>query len=358
MKVPEPIVKVIYNGKNISEDISKDLISISYTDNTEGQSDDIDINLDDVAARWRNEWYPDKGAELTVSFGYNDRLIDCGVFELDQIQLQGPPDTVTMQALSAGIKGTLRTKTSFAHENKTIKQIVEAVAKKNNLTIVGDVAEIVIERVTQNHETDLAFLNRVGYEYGYIFSVRGKQLIFTDIFKIEEMSPVSTVDRKDLISYSFLDKTLQTYSAATVKYHNPDTKDVNKFTVETVANADDVPFKFIVPEDTLEIKVKAENNKQAEAKARAALYRANSLQQEGNITLEGNPYLVAGNNFELTGMGKISGIFHITSATHTISKSDGWSVSLEVKRVGFVIKTKVKSKKKRKPPKYTIEVVK
>jgi hypothetical protein len=358
MKTPKPIVKILYNGKDISEDISKYLISIIYTDNTEGQSDDVSIELEDVAAKWRNEWYPDKGAELTVSFGYNEILLNCGVFEIDQIQLAGPPDTVTLQALGAGIKGTLRTKTSFAHENKTLRQIAEAIAKKNGLTVEGTIAQIVIERVTQNEETDLSFLNRISYEYGYIFSVRSKKLTFTSIFEIESLNPVLSLDRSDLMNYSFIDKTLQTYSAATVKYHNPDTKTVSNFTVETRNNADDVPFKFIVPGDELNIKIKAENNKQAEAKAKAALYRMNSLQQEGTLTVEGNLYLVAGNNIELTGMGKISGIFHICSATHTVTKSGGWTVSLELKRVGFVIKEKVKSKKAKKPPEYSIKIVK
>lgn len=357
-EISKPIAKLKYNGKDISEEISKFVTSVSYTDNTEGQSDEIEINLEDVDANWRNDWYPDKGAELTLSMGYNGIFMDCGVFQIDQIKLSGPPDVVSLQALGAGIKGTLRTKTSVAHENKTIKQIADAVAKKNGLTVQGTIAPIVIERVTQNNETDLAFLNRLSTEYGYIFSIRGNKLTFTSIYEIENLAPVVTIDRTDLKSYDILDKTLQTYTSATVKYHNPANKKVSEYKIETRNNADTVPFKFIVPSDELNVKVKAENNQQAEAKAKAALYRKNSLQQEGTISVQGNPYLVAGNNFSLTGMGKISGVFHIMKATHTVVRGAGWVAVLDIKRVGFVVKEKVKSKKKRKPAKYTVSVVK
>ncbi|HYG50497.1 MAG TPA: hypothetical protein VD905_06320 [Flavobacteriales bacterium] len=358
MELSRPQIKVLYNSKDITNDISKYIIGLKYTDNTEGASDSLEINLEDNAGLWRDGWYPDKGDELTVSIGYNGVFLDCGVFAIDQIQLRGVPDVVSLQGLGAGISNGIRTKVSAAHENKTLKQIAESVARKHGLSIVGGVAPIVIERVTQKQETDLCFLNRIGHEYGYLFSIRGKQLIFTSIFDIENLKPVTTIDRAQMLSYDITDKTLQTYSKAVVKYHNPANKKVSSYEVDKVNNKDDVPFNYIKTNDTLVINTKAENNQQAEAKAKAALYRANSLQQEGTIMVPGNPYLVAGNNFEITGLGKISGVFHIMSSDHNIDRGGGWTTTLEVKRVGFVIKEKQKSTKPKKPAKYTVTVVK
>jgi phage protein D len=358
MELQRPQIKVLYNSKDITNDISKYIVGLKYTDNTEGSSDSIELNLEDIDGLWRDGWYPDKGDELTVSIGYNGVFLDCGVFEIDQIQLRGTPDMVSLQGLGAGIKGDIRTKISAAHENKTLRQLAEAVASRHNLSIIGGVAPIVIERVTQREETDLSFLNRIGHEYGYIFSIRGSQLIWTSIFDIEELAAVASIDRTDMMSYDITDKTLQTYSSASVKYHNPVNKTVSTYEVEKINNKDDVPFNYIKSGDTLKIYTKAENNQQAEAKAKAALYRANSLQQEGTVVVPGNAYLVAGNNFEITGLGKISGIFHIMSSEHSIDRSGGWTTTLDIKRVGFVIKQNQKSKKPKKPVKYTVTVVK
>jgi hypothetical protein len=334
MAISEVGIKVIYDGKNISADITKYLLSLTYSDKTEGESDEIQINLEDSEALWRGPWYPSKGSTLEVLIGYNDALINCGVFEIDEIELTGPPDTVSIKALATGIKGSLRTKKSFAHENKTLGQIAEAVAKSNGLTVHGSIEPIVINRRTQHRETDLTFLRKLSNEFGYVFSIRGKNLIFTKIFDLENLKPVTTINRSQLISYSLKDKTVETYSNAKVSYQNPEEGEVVNFEVDKFHNADGIEFSKIDTSDTLVINDKAENKQQAEAKAKAALYAANSNQQEGNLTVQGNPYLVAGNNFKLTGMGKLSGSYHIKASTHNIDKGGGYTVDLEIKRVG------------------------
>lgn len=343
MAVSEVSIKVIYDGVDISADISKCLVSLNYSDKTEGESDEVQINVEDTAALWRGSWYPSKGSILSVFIGYNDGLIDCGSFEIDEIELSGPPDVVSIKGLATGVTGSLRTKKSYAHENKTLAQIADSVAKANGLTVQGTIEPIIIDRRTQNKETDLRFLKNLSNEFGYIFSIRGKQLIFIKIFDIENLKPVATISRSKLISYSLKDKTSETYSDAKVSSHNPGESENVEFTVNSVENRDGIPFKQIKTKDTLLINSKTENAQQAEVKARAALHIANSRQQEGNITVQGNPYLVAGNNFELTGMGQMSGLYHIKSSSHNIDNGGGYTTTLEIKRVGTQTATQEKT---------------
>lgn len=350
-------IKVLYNGKNISQEITKYILSLKYNDAAEGASDSIEIVVEDVEGLWKNGWYPEKGAELTVSFGKNNVYLDCGVFHIDKIQASGPPDTVSINGIGAGLNGEIRTKVSTAHANKTLLQIAETVAKKNGLTVQGNVLPIVIERTTQHNETDLHFLNRISKEYGYLFSVRGKKLVFLSMESLEQLSSKFSLDKNEIISYDLSDDTLKTYSKVAVKYHNPKTATVSTH-VETVKNKDGVPFTYIKSPDTLTIHTKAENEQQAKAKGRAAIYRANSLQQEGSISAIGNPYSCAGNNFELTGLGLFSGVYHIMKSAHSIDRGNGWTVDVEIKKVGFVTKEKQKTTKKAKPPTFTTSVVK
>ncbi len=344
----KPTFIVTYNGKDITSDLSKSLISVQYTDKTEGESDEITIALQDVDGIWRGPWYPTKGDKLGLQFGYADTgLVDGGSFEVDEVELAGPPDVVTIRALATGITKAVRTKNSKAYEKQTLKQIAESIAAKHGMSVTGTIDSVTFTRVTQNRENDLAFLRRISEEYGHIFAVRDSQLVFTRLYDIEKGEPVHSIDRTDLLSYSVRDKTSNTYKKTKVKYHDPADKEVKEFEQTENTNADGETVTDPTAEDTLEIRTKAENNQQAELKAKAAMYRYNSKQQEGTLSVQGNPVLLAGNNIELTGMGTLSGKYHIMESSHSIDVGGGYTTSLNVKRVGFVEKIKQKSTRQR-----------
>jgi phage protein D len=267
--IRKPVFKIIYDGKDITADVTDHVLSISYTDNDEKEADEIEITLEDVDALWRNSWYPQKGSTLKVAIGYDDGItVDCGTFDIDEITLSGPPDVIAIRGIAAGFKKSMRTKKSKAFENQTLRQIAESIARDNSLTLVGTIANIKFARVTQDREKDLSFLARIASEYGYLFSVRSNQLIFTSQVEIEGGQPVLSIDRAELRSYSIKDKTSETYKDAQVKYHNPDDGKVKEAKVDTVSNADGVTYKQISSEDTLEVRTKAETPAQANARAR------------------------------------------------------------------------------------------
>lgn len=333
--IRQPKFKIVYDGKDITADITPNIISLSYTDNDQGESDEIEITVEDVLAYWRNSWYPTKGSTLHLSIGYDDDslLVDCGIFEIDEVTLQGPPDTVNIKAIAAGIKKALRTKKSKSFENQTLRQIAQYIATQNGLTLVGNIANVKFERVSQNREKDLGFLKRIAEDYGYLFSVRESKLIFTSVFDIERGQPVLTLDRSDLRTYSLKDKTSETYKEANVNYHNPNDGEIKNAKVTTLQNADNVTYKQIETADSIEVRTKAETPAQAEAKAQAILHKKNSRQREGNIAVEGTPLLLAGNNFNLTGLGELSGKYYIKKSNHRIDKGGGYTTTCDVKQI-------------------------
>ena len=356
-EIKSPRVVVKYEGKDITADVSANLISLTYTDAEEGESDEVEMTLDDADGLWRDAWYPSKGDKLQVEIGYAQNLVPCGTFTIDRIELAGAPDRITISALAAGVKSKTRTRKSTAHEKQTLKQIAEKVASANGMTVEGEIANITFERITQNRETDLTFLRRLAEEYGYLFSVRDKKIIFTSIYKIEGANDVKTIDRTELDSYSIKDATVQTYKSARVSYRDSKT---NKIVSSSVNAGDGLDGggtvgggNELTAEDTLELHDKAENEQQARAKAQAALHRANSGGQEGTFDLYGEPLLVAGSNFTLTGMGKLSGKWHITKSRHSISRTS-YVTSLEAKRLKDVSKPEQRKSPKPAPksPRY------
>lgn len=446
MSAPRPTIKVTYDNVDVTADITNSLVSLTYKDKVTGETDELELQLEDVDGLWRDSWYPKKGATLTAQIGYDGNMVDCGTFQVDEIELSGPPDTVSIRAIAAFVSSKMRTKNSKANENVTLKQLAEQIAAKHGLTVddgtktvnlkrpdtteerilIRELAafarkqgaetdnatrymsiaalqietykviralikkgyeeeanllqadaklvaanmtrenclkfsifasrielrllnapleyskttnlglhKIKIERSTQYRETDLEYLKRIASEYGFAFSIKGTVMVFYNIKALEESQAVTKVTKSNVKSYSLKDKTSETYKGATVKSHNSSKKEVVTVDVEaepqSAENGD--AYSEITKEDTIEIRLRSENKQQAEAKAKAALHKKNSRVQEGSLSLEGNPLLLAGNNFELSEMGKLSGKWHIEESTHTITKSGGYTTDIEIKRI-------------------------
>lgn len=336
MNARKPTAQILYNGKDITKDITPYLVELSYEDKVTGESDEISVTLDDSKRLWQNAWYPEKGDQLSVVIGYADLQINCGTFDIDDIELSGPPAQIVIRGIAAVVTKALRTKKSYVHESKTLRQIAKTVADANGLTVVGDIADIRINRTTQNRESELAFLKRIGAEYGYLFSVRDKQLTFTSVYKIDESASVTRIKSVQMSSYSFRDKLEGTYKSAEITYHNVDSRETVTATDTRTATVNGQQVTDATAGDTLSIRSKAENKQQAEAKAKASLYEANTKGQTGNVSVEGSPLLVAGNNVDLTGLGALSGKYQIRGSRHRISVSGGYTTEIEVRRVGYV----------------------
>ena len=317
----KPVFKIEYENKDITASISPYVLSVTYSDFEHGQSDEVEIQLEDKDHLWKGSWYPSKGDTLKLNIGYeNEKLLNCGSFEIDEMEFFAPPDTVNLKALAANIKKALRQNNSVAYENKTLFQIAQEIANKHNLKLVGNVKDIRIKRITQNNKRDLEFLKNLAEEYGYIFKVSDNKLTFFESAKLKSPSPALIINRKDIISYNFKDKTHDQYKSCEVVYMNPkDKKTVSANIKGTSTKA-----------DSLKLNTRCENKEQAILKATAAMNKNASI--EGTITLIGNPHLVAGLNIELKGLYKLSAKYHIKSAKHTIERTSGYKTELEAEK--------------------------
>ena len=62
-----------------------------------------------------------------------------------------------------------------------MKQIAKEIADKYGYTLVGEIADIRVDRITKNKERDLTFLTKLAEEYGYIFKISENDLVFYDV---------------------------------------------------------------------------------------------------------------------------------------------------------------------------------
>lgn len=343
--VASPIYSITYNGKDISKTLAPYLNILVFEDTVEGESSSLEIECENVDRLFSNGWYPEKGATLTASIG----RMQCGTFTMDEIELSGPPHVIRMKALTNIVtKKALKTKRSKAHEGMTLLQIAHKTAAANGLTVFGTIPDITIERVSQRRSTDLKFLRKVSWDYGIVFKVRDKQLVFTYLPDLDKRPAALSLDITDLTNYKITDKTDKTYKATKVRSHNPKTRKtiVGNANITTLSNNDGVDYTQVTAADTQVVHKKVENQQQADAMANAYAYRANSWQQSGTIDAPGNEAAIAGNNTELCGLGAAgSGVYNLTKVTHTVDRANSWVFSGTVKRVGTVSAIKQRGKK-------------
>lgn len=316
---------ILYQQKDITSALGSTLLSLTYSDKISGESDEVELRLEDAAGRWRSSWYPEKGDTLTIKIGYEgEPMLACGNFQIDEVEIAGPPDTVVIRALATGTKTEVRTQRSVAYEKQSLRQVAQQVASRNGLTLSGNVADLKFDRLTQHQETDVAFLNRIAKDFGYAFSVRGEMLVFHSIAELDAAGAVLKLSRGVLNSYSFKDKAKGIYRGCTVSYHDPKSGKLVTHTERA---------QGVEHGDYLKLGGKCENRAQAEARAKAALREALGVRTTGTLGLDGEPRLVSGNSVDLTDFGRLSGLYQIREARHQIGRDGGWSVEAEVQRV-------------------------
>lgn len=335
--VPMPDFSMLYGKTNITADIEPHLLELTYTDNLEGESDELTVVFEDISGKWIREWYPTQGDKLKAAIGYKGaQLTDIGAFEIDEVEYNYRPSYIQIKALSTGIGKANRTLKPKAYENTTLKQIVGIIAGRLKLKMVGTIKNIPVKRVTQYQERDVEFLARLAREYHHSFKIVGDQLVFTDKDELGKSEAVVTLEEKDTISICLRDRIKDTAKEVDVSGYDANGKKVIKKRKKAKALRENMKQAQSASGDTLKVVTRGETQEQIDARADAALAEQNDDQTAGNITLIGNPKLVAGSTLLLRNLGIFSGKYLIKSSRHSIVRGGGYTTSLEVRMLAFI----------------------
>lgn len=335
--VPMPDFSMLYDKTNITADIEPHLLELTYTDNLEGESDELTVAFEDISGKWIRQWYPTQGDKLKAAIGYKGaQLTDIGAFEIDEVEYNYHPSYIQIKALSTGIAQANRTLKPKAYENTTLKQIVDIIAGRLKLKMVGTIKHIPVKRATQYQERDVEFLARLAREYHHSFKIVGEQLVFTDKDELGKSETVVTLEEKDTISISLRDRIKDTAKEVDVSGYDANGKKVIKKRKKAKALRENMKQAQTASGDTLKVITRGETQEQIDARADAALAEQNDDQTAGNITVIGNPKLVAGSTLALRNMGIFSGKYLIKSSRHSIVRGGGYTTSLEVRMLEFI----------------------
>lgn len=173
-----PAFSLMMEGKDITANIEKRLMSLTLTDNRGFEADQLDIELDDADGALA---LPRRGVVLTLSLGWKGQaLTPKGRFVVDEIEHSGAPDKLTLRARSADFRDTLNIQREASYHDKTLGDIVKTIAKRNKLNVAMDSAleKVKIPHVDQTNESDGSFLTRLAKQEGAMASVKGGKLLF------------------------------------------------------------------------------------------------------------------------------------------------------------------------------------
>ena len=343
------------NKTDVTEDLSKDLLSWSYSDKETGQADEISLTLQDKTGKWASTWKPDGGEVIRAYLSSGTASsrgteLYCGSFYVDTVRFSGSPKTVEIRAVSIPLsKPIRRLKRTRAWESKDLKSIASGICSDAGMSLVFDSSlNPTFDRVDQNKEADLSFINRLCEDSGLSLKVTDNQMVIFDQEAYESKDPVATfvLGESNILRYDFETAQSESYKSVTVKWR--DTKRKTKDTAASFSwdlkdpatkktNPAVMSYTYTDPnasDSDQEYYMKRRATSQSEAKrlAKAKLRSLNSHRMTGSMTVVGDPMLSAGTVIACEGIGAFDGNFIVEEANHSYSSS-GYTTDLRLRRV-------------------------
>jgi uncharacterized protein len=314
----KPQFKIIFEGTDISAEVD----AVSYSDGVGDQSDTSQFKV--FGERWVDNWQPKKGDKFTLEFGYLGQIAPAGTFFVDQFETSGPPDVHVIKGLAVPLNSDLRTKKSKAYEKVSLATIAQEIAGRAGLKLSGITRNVIVERTTQNRQSDLSFLLQVARKYGYVFTIKGNQLVFTDVFTLEKKTPVLELAKTNLSTWSFTDQVSQVYAGAENRYF-PNTKGAEVTATQTGDQESGA--------DVLQIRERTENEALAGDVVKARLHEKNKTRVTTRFSMVGNPFLAAGIVVKISGFGVFSGNYFLENVAHALEVGTGYKTDVEARKV-------------------------
>ena len=340
-------VEISFDGTDITESMQRYFKSLTYTDKQEDEADDLQIELQDEPAIWLTDWLNqavDAAAgrgmaiqAVVVRQNWNsdgkDDLLDTGTFELDSVNLSGPPSNVTIKGTSLPFSTQGRqTKKTKAWEAYNLSGIVAEMAGANGMTAMYlSTSDPFYDRVEQYDTSDIDFLVQLCHDAGASLKATNKMLVVFDQADYESKDAVRTVARGDgsYTKWKLSTSTADTqYTSCRVSYNDPTTGKK----IEGVAYCEDYDSSK-KGNQQLEITQKVASIGEAKELAAKNLRLHNKFERVVQFTFPGDPALLAGLTVELKNWGGWDGKYIITVARHTVNASGGYTTTITARRV-------------------------
>ena len=310
-------------GQMITGSIRNRLVSLRITDEAGITSDTVEVCLDDRDSLLE---LPRTGAKLQVSIGYQEAgLVSMGLYIVDEITLEGSPQTMKIKGHAADLKASLKSQKIDEWHQKTIGDLVNTIASKHGYQprVASQFSSIKLPHIDQTAESDMHLLTRLAQLHGAIAKPANGFLLFVPEGKAKSFTGQliggGTLSLEEISSWRVTFAERDQHNSVASYWHDPDKAEPVE---EKAGDGDPVhTMRGVYPNSGL-----------AKAAAEAKLERLTRGTQTLNITLAGRPELVAESKIYLSGFRPgIPSDWVITRAEHTLDSS-GYTTTIEASR--------------------------
>jgi phage protein D len=313
-----PTARIEIDGEDKTRPIWEHLESLSYGDAEKDDSDSVEISVANDPAFS----LPPHGAKVRLWMGYKEkaeRLM--GTFEVDETSIELSPAVMRIRARSASFSaGKDKEKEDKEWEKLSLAELAEKIAAKHGYKSKVTL-EVYYEEVAQTQESDLNFLKRLAEEADGSFAIRDKTIL---IFPPDQASrPKATLAYSESCRGSFTWTDREKYGKVEVRWW--DVLRAEEKTL-TVSGGDG--------EAAYKVKKRFKNAAEAQQAAKNRMAKLNRGGIRGNLTVPGDPALVAGAEITLEGFTpqEINGSYLSTGVRHSMTRS-GWTTQINLERL-------------------------
>ncbi|MDR6348537.1 phage late control D family protein [Pantoea sp. SORGH_AS_0659] len=203
---PRPAFRLTIDG-TVSANLDARLMSLTHTDNRGFEADRLELTIDDSDGLVS---MPARGAKVNVAIGWQgEALVSKGMFVVDEVSHQGPPDRLIVTASSADFRDDFNVKREYSWHNVTVGDVVSAIAGRYKLKPAVSVSlkDIGIDHADQTSESDISFLTRMAQMLGAVATVKNGSLLFIvpgkGVSASGRVLPAVTITRESGDSHSF-----------------------------------------------------------------------------------------------------------------------------------------------------------
>jgi len=317
------------SGKDLTNVWGPRMVSVVIDDDKGEESDKVAIELDDLDGETS---FPEPGKKITVKGGYyGETGYVGGDYEIDQVDLSGWPQSITVNATTVSASTDTKTRKTEAHKKtdvKTVGDLMKKIAKRNKWTpkIDEKIAKIPLKYEGQTNEFDMQFAQRVAKKNGAVVNVKRGNMVVTKpgsgkSASGEKMTPIKVAPGLNLLDYKVSYKKREEHKKA--QAHTFDRKDVKRVDVD--AGQGEITYKLREP---------FTDKDAAKRAAESKLSDINRGSQSATFTIEGDVTAAAERPVEVSGVKpKVDGEWSTKRASHRFA-DDRYEVTLECEAPG------------------------
>lgn len=319
----KPVFQIVADGKDITALINDRLLLLRTSDKPGMESDEFELRIDDRA---QAVTLPSRGAKIEVFLGYGAQaMARLGSYTVDEVEVTGPPDTITLRGKASDMRGSGKTTRSGSWEDVALAKIVSDVAARNGWE-PGCTVETKVPRVDQRNESDFNFITRLAKQYDCTAKVANGKLVVLPRQGGQSASGKAigtvTISRADVSRYSFRLGDRSTQKAVKTQHQD---KATGKLNVVELGN-DDAPIglpgvhtdRHIYP-----------NKSAAEQAAKARLAAFNRSTAAVRLEMVGRTDLFAERTINAHGFKSGLDGEYLVDSVEQVFTASGWTTTVE-----------------------------